>query len=363
MTVSDITEYLEQLAPAAYQESYDNSGLLVGSPDKEIKAVLVSLDVTEEVIDEAVEKGAGLIVSHHPIIFGGLKRLNGNNYVERCVIKAIRSDIALYAIHTNLDNVTGGVNSRLAQVLGLTDVRILSPKPEMLRKLITFVPTDHVEVVLDALFQAGAGHVGAYDQCSFRSEGTGTFKGGEGTDPFVGIPGERHEEKEVRLEVILPFDRQRSVLNALFTSHPYEEVAWDLLRLENDHQQVGSGMIGELAEEVETEAFLKLLKDKVGGGVRYTRPVKDKVRRIAVCGGSGSFLLKDAIRQKADVFVTADFKYHQFFDAEDRIVIADIGHFESEQFTIDLICEAIREKFTNFATFHTAVKTNPILYL
>lgn len=363
MKIKQLTDWLEAWAPSAYQESYDNSGLLVGEPSTEITGVLVSLDVTEAVIDDAIAQGANLIVSHHPIIFGGLKRLNGSNYVERCVMKAIRHNIALYAIHTNLDNVRTGVNAALASKLGLVETSILSEKGGWLRKLITYVPVSHTDQVLEALFAAGAGHVGAYDQCSFRSDGTGTFRGGEGTDPFVGIPGDRHEEPENRVEVILPFDRKGSVLSALKKSHPYEEVAWDMLTLENTSSEHGSGMIGELPEAMSTSDFLSHLKETVGGVVRHTAPVSDKVKTIAICGGSGSFLTASAMAAGADVFVTADFKYHQFFDADGKLVIADIGHFESEQFTIGLLYDAIREKFTNFATFQTVVNTNPIIYL
>lgn len=363
MKISEITAHLEAWAPTPYQESYDNSGLLVGQGNTECTGVLVSLDVTEEVIEEAATKGANLVVSHHPIIFGGLKRLNGKNYVERCVMLAIKKDIALYAIHTNLDNVSTGVNARLAEVLGLKDTRILSGKSGWIRKLITFAPKDHAQKVLDALFEAGGGHIGKYDQCSFRSEGTGTFRAGEDTDPFVGEHGIRHDELETKLEVVFPFDKKATILNALQHAHPYEEVAYDILTLENNWQDVGSGMIGDLETPMSTEDFLKHLKDRVGGVVRYTRPISEKVSKIAICGGSGSFLLKDAIGAKADVFVTGDFKYHQFFDADGKIVIADIGHFESEQFTIDLLFDAIHEKFPTFATFKTAVKTNPILYL
>ncbi|KAB2808098.1 Nif3-like dinuclear metal center hexameric protein [Phaeocystidibacter luteus] len=363
MRIADIISHLEGIAPNAYQESYDNSGLLVGNANDECTGVVVSLDATEAVIEEAVAKGANLVVSHHPIIFSGLKRLNGKNYIERTVMLAIVKGVALYAIHTNLDNVDTGVNAKLAEVLGLQNTRILSPKKGWIRKLVTFVPKSHIDEVMSALFAAGAGNIGTYDECSFRNDGTGTFRGGEGSDPFVGVPGQRHEEEEFRLEVLYPFDRQSKVLNALFASHPYEEVAYDLISLENSRAETGSGMIGELESEMTTLEFLKYLKEKVGGVVRYTKPIGEKVKNIAICGGSGSFLLNDAIRQKADVFVTGDFKYHQFFDADDRIVIADIGHFESEQFTIELLYDAIREKFPTFATFKTAVKTNPILYL
>lgn len=363
MTVEKVTSWLDKWAPNSYQESYDNSGLLIGDPSAEVTGVVVSLDVTEEVVHEAIRKGANLIVAHHPIIFSGLKRITGKNYVERTVMLAIQNNVALYAIHTNLDNVEYGVNRVLSSKLGLENVRILAPKSGMLKKLVAFVPSTHTEVVLDALFDAGAGNIGNYDQCSFSADGTGTFRGGEGSDPFVGVPGERHSEPEQRIEVIVPSDRVKRVVSALLKAHPYEEVAWELYSLENQYSQVGSGMVGSLPKPISTEAFLAQLKETVGGVVRFTAPVKDLVSTIAVCGGSGSFLLNAAKGAKADVFVTADFKYHQFFDAEGEIVIADIGHFESEQFTIDLLYDVIREKFPNFATFQTSVKTNPILYL
>lgn len=363
MEIKKIIEHLEQLAPPAYQESYDNSGLLVGSAGVECTGVLVSLDVTEAVVQEAIDKGANLIVSHHPIIFGGLKRLNGSNYVERTVMMAIKNDIALYAIHTNLDNVSTGVNAKFAEKLGLKNTRVLSPKSGWLRKLVTFVPKNHLSKVQNALFEAGAGNIGTYDECSFASEGIGTFRANDGAKPFVGEVGTRHEEEEYKLECLFPFDAQSRILKSLFAAHPYEEVAYDILSLENSIAELGSGMIGVLESPETLESFLKRVKNTMGGVVRHTEAVSDKVSKIAICGGSGSFVLGDAIRAGADVLVTADFKYHQFFDADGKIVIADIGHFESEQFTIELLYDAIREKFPNFATFHTAVKTNPILYL
>lgn len=363
MIVKDLIRFLDSIAPRVYQESYDNSGLLVGDENAEIDSALISLDVTEDVVQEAIDKKAGIIISHHPIIFGGLKSLTGKNYVERTVIKAIQNNIALYAIHTNLDNMSNGVNAKLASVLGLQDTRILSPKEGLLRKLCFYVPVSHTESVLESLFKAGAGKVGNYDQCSFRSQGTGTFRAQEGADPFVGELGIQHKEQEDRVEVVFPVDKTQGVLQALLSSHPYEEVAWDLLKLENSQETLGSGMVGTLPKPVSAMEFLNHLKDTVGGVVRYTKPISETVQKIAICGGSGSFLLRNAISAQADVFVTADFKYHQFFDAEEKIVIADIGHFESEQFTIELINDAVHEKFPNFATFQTAVKTNPILYL
>ncbi len=363
MLLHELTRYLESLAPLDYQEPYDNAGLLVGPPDKEINQALISLDCTEAVLEEAIERNCDVVISHHPIVFKGLKRFNGNTYVERVVMKAIKHDIALYAIHTNLDNVTGGVNSKLAERLSLRDTAILSPKGDLLRKLVVFVPLSHAESVQEALFAGGAGHIGNYDECSFNATGYGTFRGGAGTDPFVGTPGQRHREEEVRIEVVFPADRERTVLTGLFQAHPYEEVAYDVYCLQNVHQQVGSGLIGRLDQPLAEKEFLQLLKERLNAQViRHTELLGKPVTRVAVCGGAGGFLLGAAIRSGADVFVTADYKYHEFFDAEGKIVIADVGHFESEQFTQQLLLEIIQKKFPTFAVRLTGMDTNPIKY-
>ncbi len=359
----ELTTYLEELAPLAYQEDYDNSGLLTGTPDMVISQALISLDCTEPVLDEAIRLGCNLIISHHPIVFRGLKRFTGNTYVERVITKAIKHDIALYAIHTNLDNVTGGVNSRIALQLGLQQPAVLAPKAGLLHKLVVFIPKSHAALVQDAIFAAGAGHIGNYSECSFQVTGSGTFKAGENTDPFVGTQGERHQEEEVRLETIFPVNHTKQVLKALLEAHPYEEVAYDLYPLQNRFSEVGSGMVGNLPEPMEETAFLAFLKERLNATViRHTELCGRPVRRVAVCGGAGGFLLHDAKRAGADFFVTADYKYHEFFDADGRIVIADVGHFESEQFTQDLLLEIIQKKFPNFAIRLTGVKTNPIKY-
>ncbi|HZH54672.1 MAG TPA: Nif3-like dinuclear metal center hexameric protein [Sphingobacteriaceae bacterium] len=363
MKLRELTTYLERFAPLAYQESYDNSGLLVGDPNQEIQQALICLDCTEAVVDEAIQTGCQVVIAHHPLLFKGLKKLTGANYVERTVLKAIRNNIALYAIHTNLDNVTGGVNSKIADRLNLSRRHILSPKSGLLRKLVVFVPINHVSKVRNALFSAGAGSVGAYDQCSFNLNGTGTFRAGEGADPFVGDVGEFHEEEETRVEVMFPHYLEAAVLQAMRSAHPYEEVAYDLISLENRNQEVGSGMIGELPEPMNPIGFLQYLKEAISTDmIRHTALTPKKVKRVAVCGGSGGFLLPDAIRAGADVFVTADYKYHEFFDADGRIIIADVGHFESEQFTQELLLEIIQKKFPTFAVRLTGIRTNPINY-
>jgi dinuclear metal center YbgI/SA1388 family protein len=363
MKLSALTAYLESLAPLVYQEDYDNAGLIVGNPDQEISQALLSLDCTEAVVDEAIATGCQVIISHHPIVFRGLKKFNGKTYVERVVEKAIRKGIALYAIHTNLDNMMQGVNARICDTLGLKNCRILLPKHNLLKKLITFVPHSHADEVRNALFAAGAGNIGNYSEVSFNAEGVGTFKGNEFTDPHVGEPGKLHRENEVCIQTIYPANLESKIIMALILAHPYEEVAYDLVPLTNQHQQVGSGMIGELAVPTNQESFLFHVKDKMRTHViRHTAFTGKPIKKVAVCGGSGGFLLKHAIAAGADIFITADYKYHEFFDAEGKIVIADIGHFESEQFTVQLLYEIIRKKFPIFAVRLTEVNTNPVKY-
>ncbi len=352
------------MAPLTYQESYDNSGLLVGSYDSDVTGVLICLDVVESVVEEAIRKGVNLIIAHHPIVFKGLKRFNGSNYVERTVILAIQNNISIYAAHTNLDSVKGGVSDRICDLIGLQNRRILSPVNEDLFKLVTFVPNKFAQKIRDALFEAGAGSIGNYDSCSYTVEGTGSFRGGENTDPFVGEKGKVHLEPEVRIETIFPKHLKRKICSALLKNHPYEEVAFDIYQLENDNKQVGLGMIGELAVPEEPLFFLSRIKEIFGSAcVKHTQISKRKIKTVAVCGGSGSSLLHKAINQKADVFVSGDFKYHEFFDAEGRIIIADIGHYESEQFTRDIFYEIVTKKFPNFAVYISEINSNPINYL
>lgn len=363
MKLAQLTAYLESLAPLAYQEDYDNSGLIVGRPDAEVSQALISLDCTEAVVDEAIATGCQVIVSHHPIVFKGLKNFNSKTYVERVVEKAIRHNIAIYAIHTNLDSIMTGVNARICQTLGINNPRILAPKQQLLKKLVTYVPVAHAEEVRNALFQAGAGNIGNYSECSFSAEGFGTFKGSDDTNPYVGEPGKRHREHEIRIETVYPANLESKIIMALVLTHPYEEVAYDLFALTNQHQQVGSGMIGELDSAMDAAGFLGLVKEKMHCSVIRHTALSDKpIKKVAVCGGSGGFLLKHAIAAAADIFITADYKYHEFFDAEGKIVIADIGHFESEQFTQQLLYEIIQNKFVNFAVRLTKVNTNPVKY-
>jgi dinuclear metal center YbgI/SA1388 family protein len=362
ITVKHITNLLESMAPLSFQESYDNAGLLTGNHQQLVTGILVSLDATEAIIDEAIQKGCNMVVAHHPIVFGGIKKLNGKNYVERTVIKAIKNDIAIYAIHTNLDNIHTGVNRKICDKLGLTGASILQPNSAKLRKLVVFVPNTHVEVVKQALFTAGCGHIGNYDECSFATEGTGTYRGNDDSKPFVGLPNEQHKEPETRLETTFVVHQTAAVLKALNASHPYEEVAYDIYSLENNHPQVGSGMIGELPSAMDANQFLNHLKNSMETNcIRYTS-LNRSIQRVAVCGGAGSFLIKQAIASGADAFVTADCKYHEFFDAENSLMIADIGHYESEIFTKELLRDVILEKFPTFAVLLSETNTNPINY-
>jgi len=364
MKVKDIIQAIEEAAPPLYQESYDNSGLQVGDREGEVKGVLISLDVTEAVLDEAMERGCNMVVAHHPVIFSGIKQLSGRNYVERVVIKAIKNDISIYACHTNLDNMRHGVNAKIAEKLGLQDTRILVPMKDTLRKLYTYAPADVADKVRDALFAAGAGEIGLYSECSFITEGTGTFRAAANARPVVGqAGGPRKATAEIKIEVLVPKHRESQVLRALFSAHPYEEVAYEIIALQNSNQEIGAGMVGVLAEPMDEKDFLALLRQQMGADcIRHTALKGKKVQKVAICGGSGSFLLRDAIAAGADFFVTGDFKYHQFFDAEGRIVIADIGHYESEQFTKEIFEAILKKKFPNFATLLSNSSTNPVKY-
>ncbi|MES2651207.1 MAG: Nif3-like dinuclear metal center hexameric protein [Bacteroidota bacterium] len=363
MNLGEIINYLEGIAPLNYQEDYDNSGLIVGNMNDDVTSALVALDCTEQIVDEAIAKQCNLIITHHPIVFKGLKRFNGKTYVERVVLKAIKHNIALYAIHTNLDHVMNGVSGEICKRLGIINGKILSPKNGLLKKLVTFCPTASADEIKKALFNAGAGQIGNYSECSFGNEGIGTFKANDEANPFVGEKGVSHQEPEQRIEVVFKVQDERKILVALLESHPYEEVAYDIYPISNALATVGAGMVGWLLEEMETSEFLRFIRDKMQTKViRHTAVLPKKIKKVAVCGGSGSFLLKDAIAAGADAFITADFKYHEFFDAEDKLIICDIGHYESEQFTSNLLIERIQERFPNFAIHLTAYNTNPVNY-
>ena len=364
MTIKNITDYIEILAPLEYAEDFDNVGLLVGNYNTTVTNVLVTLDSLEETVDEAISKNCNLIISFHPIIFSGLKKLNGNTYVEKVVLKAIKNDIAIYATHTALDNSVNGVSAKMCEILGLKNTTILIPKKSIIKKLTTYVPKNDAEKLKSALFKAGAGNIGNYSHCSFSVLGTGTFMGNENSNPKVGKKGKLHSGEEEKLTITLESKNETEILKSLFKNHPYEEVAYEIVTLENTHQNIGMGMIGELKEEMSESDFLNFLKKTMKTEcVRHSELLSKTIKKVAVLGGSGSFAISNAKKAGADVYISADFKYHDFFKAENKILLADIGHYESEQFTKNLLVDYLTKKFSNFAVVLSEKSTNPIYYI
>ncbi len=363
MIVQDVINHLEELAPLAYAEDFDNVGLLVGNKNAKITGILVTLDTLEAVVDEAINEKCNLIVSFHPIIFKGLKKLTGKSYVERVVMKAIKHDIAIYSIHTALDNTIQGVNDMICYTLGLTNKRILIPQSETIKRLTTYVPKDEAEQLRTALFSTGAGAIGNYSNCSFNVEGYGTFKGNENTNPTKGNKGSLHTEAETKISITFPKHLESQVIQTLCKAHSYEEVAYEVTTLENKNQQIGMGMVGELEDSMDELAFLAFLKNKMNTKcIRHSSFLNKKIKKIAVLGGSGSFAIEAAKAAGADAFITADLKYHDFFTAENSILLADVGHYESEQFTKNLLVAYLTKKITNFAIILSKTNTNPVKY-
>lgn len=370
MIVQEVIDELELLAPLNYAEDFDNVGLLVGEKNTEIKGILVTLDCLEAVVDEAIAKDCNLIVSFHPIIFSGLKKITGKTYVERVVLKAIKHEIAIYSMHTALDNSFLGVNAMICERLQLENRKILIPKKGNIQKLVTYVPKEHADSVREKLFEAGAGSIGNYDNCSFNADGIGTFKGNEASNPVYGERGITQFEPETQLSITFEKHLENKILNALFKNHPYEEVAYEILTLENEHQHIGMGMIGDLPTEIPPMEFLEQLKKVFKTDcVRHSEITEKPIQKVAVLGGSGAFAIPNAIQAKADVFVTADLKYHDFFKAEKNILLADIGHYESEQYTKNGIHSYLQKKMRNFAPalpksrlILSEINTNPIQY-
>jgi len=364
MIVKDVINYLEELAPLNYAEDFDNVGLLVGQYTQEVTGVLVTLDTLEAVVDEAIEKNCNMIVSFHPIIFKGLKKLNGNNYVERVVIKAIQHNIAIYSMHTALDNHIEGVNDIICNQLHLIDKQILIPQKATIRKLTTYIPNESVQAVRNALFNIGAGSLGNYDNCSFNVEGVGTFKGNNQSNPVVGKQEEMRHEKETMVSITFVKHLESQILKTLFKSHPYEEVPFEIITLNNNNQNIGIGMVGSLEKEMNTEDFLKIVKDKMNvKAIRHSKLIKNTIKKVAVLGGSGAFAINAAKAANADILITSDLKYHDFFTAENQIILADIGHYESEQHTKMFLVNYLSKKITNFAIILSMTNTNPVKYL
>jgi dinuclear metal center YbgI/SA1388 family protein len=364
MIVKEVTTVLEELAPLAYAEDFDNVGLLVGSDTQEVSGILVTLDTLENVVDEAITNNCNLIVSFHPIIFSGLKRITGSSYVERVVIKAIQNNIAIYSMHTALDNSKEGVNAKICEVLEIIDPQILIPQKRTIKKLTTYAPINAAEKLKNTLFKAGAGNIGNYSNCSFTTVGTGSFMAEKDANPTIGKIGETHFEEEVQINVTFSASVEKKVMNALVKNHPYEEIAYEVLTLENNNPDIGMGMIGTLKKPMGENDFLKLVRERMNAqGIRHSKLINKNIQKVAVLGGSGAFAIKAAKAAGADIFITADVKYHQFYEAENKMVIADIGHFETEQFTKDLLVDYLTKKIPNFAIRLSESKTNPIKYL
>ena len=364
MKIKEILNVLEEMAPLAYAESFDNVGLLVGNQNADCRGILVCHDALETVIDEAIAKNCNLVVCFHPILFSGLKKITGKNYVERSIIKAIKNDIAIYAVHTALDNHKNGVNKIFCDTLGLINTKILIPKLNFIQKLVTFTVEENADKVRNALFSAGAGTIGNYENCSFNSNGIGTYQGNDESNPVIGIKNELTKTNEVKIEVTFEKHLQSKILKVLFESHIYEEVAYEIYDLQNTHQNIGLGMIGELSEEMDEISFLKMVKTKMkADGIRHSSFLNKKIKKVAVLGGSGSEAIGKAIQAGADAFLTADLKYHQFYESENQILLADIGHFESERYTKNYIVDYLTKKMPNFAIILSEENTNPVKYL
>jgi len=363
MKLKDLCTFLDSAVPLSFQESYDNSGLQVGLPEREISSAMVTLDVTEEVISEALSEKCDLVISHHPLIFTGIKRITGRTLSERILYKAIKSDIAIYSAHTNLDIFRNGVSKKMAELLNLKDVKVLAPLKNRLLKLVTYIPESHLGNVRKALFDAGAGVIGNYDQCGFTTPGTGSYRGGDNTAPFLGEKGKIHFEKEIRFETILFSHLKDDVIKILLAVHPYEEVAYDVYALENDNTGVGLGCIGEFNDPMAEADFLKHVSEVFNAaGIRYSKPTGKSISKVAVCGGSGASLINEAISAGVDAYITADIKYHNFFDADNKILIVDTGHFESEIFSTEILYDLIIKKFPKFAVRFSGTNRNPINY-
>lgn len=363
MLIKEIIDAIEEFAPLSLQEDYDNAGLVCGDPTQEVSSILICIDITEEVVDEAILGGQNLILSHHPLFIQSLKNIRPDSYVKRCLIKAIKHDICMYAAHTNMDSVTNGVSGKMADKLELINREVLKPTGK-LYNLSFYTPRSYAEKVRNAVLDTGAGFIGNYSRCSFSHSGTGSFRAEEHARPFVGEIGQEHLEEEIKTEITVPAHLLNKSTKALLQTHPYEEPVWNIIPLNNADPRVGFGIVGELEEEVDTYELLQHIKNIFHCNlIRHTAVHKSRIKKIAVCGGSGAFLTAAAIAAQADLYVSGDFKYHDFFLAENRIIMADIGHYESEQYTKEIFYELVTKKISKFAVQFSKTYTNPINYL
>lgn len=358
--IKDIIKMIEFHAPSYLQEDYDNSGIIIGNIENDVSSVLICLDINEKVIDYAIEKRIDLIISHHPVIFRPLKKINGYSLTETLVLKAIRNDINIYSAHTNIDN-SAILREKIAQILEIKKYKPLVPYESLYSKLVWFTPSSETARVKSAVFAAGAGHIGNYDSCSYNVDGYGTFRALEGACPFVGEIGQVHQENEVRTEVIFPKFLKNQIIEALDESHPYEEVAYDIYSIDNKLNEFGYGLIGNLDVEINLYEYLLKIKNTLCIQIirHNAENIHKKIKTIAYCGGSGASFINNAINQKADLIITSDIKYHEFFDFKEMIAIADIGHYESEKMIIDIFFDILKNNNT-FAVQKIDFETNPI---
>ncbi|MDX2495518.1 MAG: Nif3-like dinuclear metal center hexameric protein [Desulfuromusa sp.] len=347
--VSDVIGLLNRLCPTYLAEDWDNVGLQVGNPAAEIDKILVCLDAEEIAIQEALRQGAQLIISHHPLIFRPIKRLSPTDMTGRVLFQAIKHDISVVSAHTNLDRAADGLNDWLAERLGVLGVVPLEqPTGGYFYKLVVYVPLGHEMEVRDAVFAAGAGQVGAYDHCSFNSRGTGTFRGNQETRPFIGTPGEIEKTEEVRFETIVPAPVLNKVVSRMLKVHPYEEVAYDLIPLANEHLQVGLGRVGQLKKSILLQQFADQVKEKLQlPALKLVGDLEQKISRVAVCGGTGMSMFSAAVRHGADCLVTADIKFHEAQRARaEGVALIDAGHFATEQIMVAELSARLRKFFT-----------------
>lgn len=363
MKISEITGAIEKYAPLWLQEEWDNAGLQVGDTDREATGAVLCVDATEAIVDEAIDRGVNLVISHHPLLFRGLKRITGRTATERIVAKALKHDIAIYSAHTNMDSAPGGVSWATGRRAGLTAMRTLVPQQGRLMKLAVFVPSAYSNAVSEALWNAGAGRMGNYDRCAYMTDGRGTYRPLPGADPAIGTVGQSHTEAETRIEVVFPTAISGRVVQAMLKAHPYEEPAFDLIPLANDITSAGLGVIGSLKTPMPASEYIAWVKQALGiGAIPYAGDARRMVHRVALCGGAGAEFIGNAIAAGADLYMCGDLKYHDFTTHADSIVLADIGHYESEQCTKEIFYDIIQKNFPNFATYYAEEDKNPISY-
>lgn len=368
MIVKELIKYLEDWAPPGAAWEKDNVGLLVGSGDEKIENIFLSLELTGEVLEQALKKNCNFIFTHHPLIFNPVKNLDVNkNPNSKLIYKLIKNDINLFSAHTNLDFTKDGVSFTLAKKLKLNKITFLKNEESNQFKVVVFLPETNLDEVASAMFNQGAGIIGEYNNCSFRTNGIGTFKGSANSNPFIGKKENFEKANEVRLEVLVDSWKLNKVINAMLKSHPYEEPAYDIYPLRNKNVNYGAGAIGELDNEMNVNEFLKHVeKSLLLSNFRFVNGNKRRIKKVAVCGGSGSELLNDAISKNADVFITADIKYHTFHDAKNKILLIDAGHYETEVVILKIVEEKIKklikEKKENIKVYKYSSSTNPVKF-